>query len=189
MQICVISKNKDFFDLLSQYSDVDDKYSFVQCSDYVSYMEGDANDSDLLIIGRDISDNIKSEDVNKKYISIGSDITLPYKLDELFNFIKVASAQNKYEISGFTFDSKESTLVKGGCKINLTEKESQIVLLLIESSPDSIEKQKLLEKVFGYSDSVNTHTLETHIYRLRKKIGIDEEFIVTDKGGYKIMVN
>ena len=83
-------------------------------------------------------------------------------------------------------NSRELLSIKD--KIKLTEKESTIILYLSKSNkPISIEE--LQSKVWGYQSELETHTVETHIYRLRKKIFKvfnDESFIISKKNGYQI---
>ena len=73
-------------------------------------------------------------------------------------------------------------------KLNLTEREANLIVYLNRSSlPVKIEE--LQKEVWGYNDKLETHTVETHIYRLRKKIKEnfnDENFIINLKDGYKI---
>ena len=73
-------------------------------------------------------------------------------------------------------------------KLKLTEKEINIITFLSKSNaPVSIDE--LQEKVWSYQPDIETHTVETHIYRLRKKIlniFNDDEFIISEKNGYKI---
>ena len=83
-------------------------------------------------------------------------------------------------------DKNEKKLMKKGNYIVLTEKEIQLIeLLLIHKEP--ITKNKILSLVWHYSTDSDTHTVETHIYRLRKKIidkFSDENFIFNNKEGY-----
>ena len=83
-------------------------------------------------------------------------------------------------------NKNEKRLVKDKNYISLTEKEIQLLeLLLLSKKP--ISKNKILEEVWKYSTSADTHTVETHIYRLRKKIKSkfkDENFILNNKSGY-----
>ena len=68
----------------------------------------------------------------------------------------------------------------------LTEKEIQLLELFL-SYKKPISKNKILDEVWKYSEDTDTHTVETHIYRLRKKIKskfLDEDFILNDKNGY-----
>ena len=86
----------------------------------------------------------------------------------------------------YTLNKNEKKLVKDKNYISLTEKEIQLLeLLLVNKKP--ISKNKILEEVWKYSTSADTHTVETHIYRLRKKVKSkfeDENFILNNKEGY-----
>jgi DNA-binding response OmpR family regulator len=78
-----------------------------------------------------------------------------------------------------------------GSKLKLTEKEAAILRFLYRSNGNSVARKVLLQEVWGYNAAVSTHTLETHIYRLRQKIeaGPDAaKMIVTDQGGYKLVI-
>jgi DNA-binding response OmpR family regulator len=77
-----------------------------------------------------------------------------------------------------------------GREIRLTEKETEILLLLRAAGAEAISREAMLDAVWGYADGVNTHTLETHIYRLRRKIEPDaaaSRILVTDPAGYRLM--
>lgn len=85
----------------------------------------------------------------------------------------------------------ESYIEKNGEKTHLTEKERDILLILLEADQGIISKEKLLKTVWGYASDVETHTLETHIYRLRHKIEADPSrptLLVTAGEGYKLIV-
>ena len=77
-----------------------------------------------------------------------------------------------------------------GAKIRLTEKETAILKYLYRAGEKVITRDVLLHEVWGYNSGVTTHTLETHIYRLRQKIERDpakSEMLVTEAGGYKLV--
>ncbi len=89
----------------------------------------------------------------------------------------------------YTLDPKHSTFDRGKSSacISLTEKEQSILLYLYKNKGCSIGKNRLLDHVWGYAQGVETHTLETHIYRLRQKIEQDSSrpvFLMTDDDGY-----
>lgn len=78
---------------------------------------------------------------------------------------------------------------EGGSRIRLTEKEAAILLHLHRAEGRSVPRAELLGEVWGYARSVSTHTLETHIYRLRRKIESvpgSERLLVTEEGGYRL---
>src|SRR6202042_1544975 len=76
-----------------------------------------------------------------------------------------------------------------GRRIRLTEKEAAILKFLYRAGTRSVARQILLNEVWGYNAAVTTHTLETHIYRLRQKIEPDPanaRLLVTEGGGYRL---
>ena len=117
--------------------------------------------------------------LNIYYVAI-----LSIALSALFNWI-ILYVTKKYSFKKSSIVN-EKRLVKDKNYISLTEKEIQLLeLLLLNKKP--ISKNKILEEVWKYSTSADTHTVETHIYRLRKKIKSkfkDENFILNDKNGY-----
>jgi DNA-binding response OmpR family regulator len=76
-------------------------------------------------------------------------------------------------------------------KIRLTEKEAAILKYLYRAGQKSVSRETLLGEVWGYNAGVTTHTLETHVYRLRQKIEKDPRkeatILVTDQGGYRLV--
>ncbi len=77
-----------------------------------------------------------------------------------------------------------------GSKLRLTEKETAILRYLYRAGQNVVTREVLLREVWGYNSNVTTHTLETHIYRLRQKIERDPahaQMLVTEAGGYKLM--
>ena len=75
-------------------------------------------------------------------------------------------------------------------KIHLTEKETAILKYLFRIGDRPVSREVLLDEVWGYNSGVTTHTLETHIYRLRQKIEKDPgnaSLLVTEGGGYKLV--
>ncbi|MGV8997646.1 MAG: response regulator transcription factor [Parvibaculaceae bacterium] len=75
-------------------------------------------------------------------------------------------------------------------KVRLTEKETNILKYLLQAGQNVVGREELLAEVWGYNSGVTTHTLETHIYRLRQKIEADPSqatILVTDAGGYRLV--
>lgn len=100
------------------------------------------------------------------------------------------SEEAVYLIGPYTFRPSAKMLVDaGGKKIRLTEKETNI-LKFLHRSGETVARDTLLHEVWGYNPAVTTHTLETHIYRLRQKIEAnpaEAQILVTESGGYRLL--
>lgn len=124
-------------------------------------------------------------------------VTKPFKFAVLLARIRAQLRQHEqsedavFTIGPYTFKPASKLLIdeKGG-KIRLTEKESSILKYLYRANEKVVTREVLLQEVWGYNAGVTTHTLETHIYRLRQKIEKDpsnSELLITEMGGYKLM--
>ena len=101
---------------------------------------------------------------------------------------KTFSKNSSIEIKKYFLNKNEKKLRKNGNEIILTEKEIQLLELFLRIKKP-ISKDKILSTVWNYSSDADTHTVETHIYRLRKKINdkfSDENFIINTKDGYSL---
>jgi DNA-binding response OmpR family regulator len=124
-------------------------------------------------------------------------VTKPFKFAVLLARIRAQLRQHEqsedavFTIGHYTFKPASKLLVdEKGSKIRLTEKETSILKFLYRSGEKVITRDVLLHEVWGYNAGVTTHTLETHIYRLRQKIEKDPsnaELLVTETGGYKLV--
>ncbi|APF36033.1 response regulator transcription factor [Chelatococcus daeguensis] len=102
-----------------------------------------------------------------------------------------ASEDAVFSIGPYTFRPSAKLLVsERGSKLKLTEKETAILRFLYRAGQKVVTREVLLAEVWGYNANVTTHTLETHIYRLRQKIEQDPSnarILVTEQGGYKLI--
>ncbi len=134
---------------------------------------------------------------NKKHLEITNQFVLNdlpiniFKLLEKINieFLKLQfNSQSEVKINNYTIDLNSREMQINNIKLNLTEKEVNTITYLSKSDkPVSIDE--LQKKVWSYQSNIETHTVETHIYRLRKKIlntFNDNEFIISKKNGYQI---
>jgi len=99
-----------------------------------------------------------------------------------------ASGDAAVRIGPYTFHPSAKLLQAGGRKVRLTEKETNI-LKFLHANTGTVSRDILLHEVWGYGPAVATHTLETHIYRLRKKIEQDParaQILLTEGGGYRL---
>lgn len=96
-----------------------------------------------------------------------------------------------FQIGPYSFKPASKLLIReDNKKVRLTEKETSIIKFLYRAGEQAISRETLLQDVWGYNAAVSTHTLETHIYRLRQKIERDPshaEILVTEGGGYKLI--
>ena len=119
-------------------------------------------------------------------------INLPTSVKELNKIVEISASKKQFSINSsikikdYSLDKNEKKLIKTNISIILTEKEIQLLeLFILNKKP--ISKDKILSLVWKYSLDADTHTVETHIYRLRKKIYenfTDEQFILNNKEGY-----
>ena len=118
----------------------------------------------------------------------------PESIYKLIDRINVCLIQNKYDfqsnikLKNYNLDINSKTVEYKNKKLKLTEKEIEIILFL---NKDNLSKKviDLQKNVWGYSSDIETHTVETHIYRLRKKISDtfkDDNFILSDDNGYSL---
>lgn len=102
-----------------------------------------------------------------------------------------ASEDAVFTIGPYTFRPSAKLLVSAqGSKLKLTEKETAILRFLYRAESRVVTRDVLLTEVWGYNSNVTTHTLETHIYRLRQKIERDPssaQILITEAGGYKLV--
>ncbi|RVU20126.1 response regulator transcription factor [Methylobacterium oryzihabitans] len=124
-------------------------------------------------------------------------VTKPFKFAVLLARIRAhlrqyeASEDAVFQIGPYTFRPGAKLLVgERGSKLKLTEKETAILRFLYRAGRQVVGRDTLLAEVWGYNAQVTTHTLETHIYRLRQKIEPNPaaaSILVTEGGGYKLV--
>ncbi len=104
-----------------------------------------------------------------------------------------ASEDAEFPVGPYTFRPPSKNLVDGkGVKLRLTEKEAAILRFLHRANEQPVPRETLLKHVWGYNPAVTTHTLETHIYRLRQKIErnpAEAQLLITEAGGYKLVAS
>ena len=123
-------------------------------------------------------------------------ITKPLRLGELIARIRTqlrqfrASDDARFEIGNLSFVPANKMLYKIGSERMqaLTEKEAKILKFLYRAFPNDVTKDELLAEVWGFQNGVSTHTLETHIYRLRQKISCltKKQLVLTIEKGYRL---
>ena len=147
---------------------------------------------DFLVISKTDHKLLLNNNITDKNFLVFNDLPLSLKkLLELINIklIKLKfNQQSKLVIKGYELNLNSKFFSKDNLKLKLTEKEIEIILYLNDNKikHDVADLQK---NIWGYATNMETHTVETHIYRLRKKISDlfkDEKFILSHKNGYFI---
>jgi len=151
---------------------------------------------------KSLNDNVKNHNnyliiSKKKYPDFENQFVLkntPIKFSKLVEKINIEFIRLQYnnqfqvQVKNYTIDLNSREMKINSVKLKLTEKEINTIVYLSKSNnPVSIDE--LQEKVWSYQLDIETHTVETHIYRLRKKIlniFKDKEFIASKKNGYQI---
>ena len=119
-------------------------------------------------------------------------LELPTTLKEINSVVESTVAKKRFsknssiEVKNYLLNKNEKKLSKLNQFITLTEKEVQLLELFLNNKKP-ISKDNILSSVWNYSSDADTHTVETHIYRLRKKVTdkfMDEKFILNNKDGY-----
>jgi DNA-binding response OmpR family regulator len=124
-------------------------------------------------------------------------VTKPFKFPVLLARVRAQLRQHEqsedatFNVGPYAFKPSAKTLTtEDERKIRLTEKETNILKYLYRSGEKIVPRDTLLHEVWGYNSGVTTHTLETHIYRLRQKIEPEPSharLLVTENGGYRLI--
>ncbi len=142
-----------------------------------------------------IFDNLKYRNENKNFIDYKF-VVKPFTLKSLFSLISNFQTigreeKNKVNLLEHLVFSPNEKVIKNNITdkiIHLTEKETNLIQFLFKNKNQFVAKKDLLNNVWGINETINTHTLETHVYRLRKKIEKIEKnlhlIILKEKGGY-----
>ena len=183
-QNLIIYKFVELYHILDELSlDLNLQITFIDTES--SLKEKVKNLNSYLIIS-----NKKYSDISNQYVLDNLPINI-FKLIEKINieFLKIQfNSQSEIKVNNYTIDLNSREMLIKSTKLKLTEKEIKTIVYLSKSNkPVSIDE--LQEKVWSYQSDIETHTVETHIYRLRKKISKtfkDNEFIISEKNGYQI---
>ena len=152
----------------------------------------DQNRLDYLIISKTNHKLLRNINITDKNFLNFND--LPLSLNKLLELINIKliklkfNQQSKITINGYELNLNSKFFSKGNLKLKLTEKEIEIILYLNDKKIKH-NVADLQKNIWDYSTTMETHTVETHIYRLRKKISDlfkDEKFILSHKNGYFI---
>ena len=173
----IIESNNIFGNLEFQLTDKNDLYKndksiLIADNEFAVKELSDAIKFDTIFIINCDSDVIEMDKLNSKIVLL----SIPLQFRDLYQRVSSildqidSQAARKLNFNRFTYDPSMRTLSNDNLYLRFTEKESQIFNSLLDNSNIYISKKNLLKKVWSYNEDIDTHTLETHIYSLRKKI-------------------
>ena len=183
LKTLIICQNKTLFNILTELYSEKFNIIFSDKKDINNQILNKKNDY-LLISSKNISNSKNELVINDFPLTIK-------KILQLINtsFLKKNfKEQSEIKIGSYFLDFNSKEISNGSEKLSLTEREANLILFLSKSKLP-VNVNKLQEKVWSYNSELETHTVETHIYRLRKKIKQkfkDENFIVSTQNGYII---
>ena len=169
-------------------------FNYFDEKDFLKHLETNKIDikKSLFLVKKKDKFFYKNLKINKNQIFEVPD--LPIKLYSLIEKINIQlikqryNYQSKFFLKNYVLDINSREIIKENKKLKLTEREIDTILFLgIKIKPQNIKT--LLSEVWGYMPGIETHTVETHIYRLRKKIAdtfSDNDFILSHDDGYLI---
>ena len=179
----IIFRYKELFNILDEIKEnFEFKLEFYEKEKELENLENN-NLSDYLVITKKKLSNLKKQIIIDKS---------PININDLIQTLNINFLQSKFieqskiDLGRYNLDLNSRILNQNEKELELTEKESSI-LIFLKQSKDPVKIHQLQEKVWGYNSELETHTVETHVYRLRKKINdkfSDTEFIISDKKGY-----
>ena len=179
----IIFRFKELFNILEEIKEnFEFKLEFYEKEKELENLKND-NLSDYLVITKKKLSNLKKQIIIDKSPTNINDLIQTLNI----NFLKSKFIeQSKIDLGRYNLDLNSRMLNQNEKELELTEKESSI-LIFLKQSKDPVKIDQLQEKVWGYNSELETHTVETHVYRLRKKINdkfYDNVFIISDKKGY-----
>ena len=179
----IIFQNKELFKILNEINEnFEFKLEFCEKEKDLKSLDN-KNSKDYLVISKKKIFNLSNQIIIDKF---------PININELnqilnINFLKSKfTEQSKIILGNYNLDLNSRILKHDLKELELTEKECSI-LVFLKQSKQPVKINELQEKVWGYNSELETHTVETHIYRLRKKISdkfADNKFVESSKNGY-----
>ena len=172
--------------LIFEELNLDLNFNIIEVKDNKQLQDEIENKSNYLIITKKKNFQLK----NNFFLE-----NLPIKISKLIEKINIEfikqqfSNQSKVRINNYTIDLNSREMSSNNVKLKLTEKEVNTIIYLSNNNK-TVRINELQKHVWDYQSDLETHTVETHIYRLRKKILAsfnDDKFIISQKNGYQII--
>ena len=200
-----IFENKTFFKILKEIN-LFSEFKIKHYENLIEFNDNKSNKDQIVIFFKNNSKNIEpinfpsifvtesNKSKNKLNDSFKEEIKMPFSILDFKEKIISIISKNEFKknslinLNGYTIDKNQRKIKKENVELQLSEKEVEF-LILFSKSKEPIKRDFVLKKVWNYSKETETHTVETHIHRLRKKIlekFKDNNFIKNNKKGYYI---
>lgn len=181
--IFILSDNRDF---IEPFSCIVTRELGVICQTISSEEEIQSEEMALLV-----TDHVLANNYSFPIIMVNLPIRLRGLLSDIKSSLSNLASIDALDIASewqLSLQNKTLTHKSSGAVATLTDKESQLLQIIAQAGELGISRESLLKDVWGIDSALDTHTLETHIYRLRKKIrdSFDVEMIKAFEGGYKV---
>ena len=180
----IIYQHDDLFDILNEIKEILNFDLIKANSKNFNSIKSNLS-NDYLVVSNSVSNNIKNQLIIENY---------PIRINKLIEFINLKFLKEKFNlqsdiiVNSYKLNLNSREICKDNKVIDLTEREINLILFL-DKAQSAVKIDELQKEVWGYNSQLETHTVETHIYRLRKKIKEkfnDEKFILSSKKGYFI---
>ena len=169
-------------------------------------LTGDAPEADLLLLDATVAAAALCADLRgqgcaqpilllglavEQARAIGADdgLAKPFRFGDLLRRLEQATSREFVAIGPYRLDPNAREMTdSAGRRLRLTEKEAAMLVFLARAGAQVVAREALLGEVWGYSGEASTHTVETHIYRLRRKLteNFAADLLVTEAGGYRL---
>lgn len=193
-----ISKNhqdKFYFKIINNDDEVSDHNVFITDAVNLRKLKGRLGDNHkILCIGEKSSfSNLTNENFEISFLKVPFKFSeLKERAENLFSSLKSAQS-NIRQFKNFNYDNQNRLILSNNKSLRVTEKENEIFNFLVLQTNKYVSREKLLSEIWNYNKEIDTHTLETHMYSLRKKIEdklqLKDLIIYKEKKGYVINSN
>ena len=185
-------KDQFKFEILCETDAITDYKVFITDVIYLNKLnEHFSNDNKILCIGEKSNfSNLKNEISNISFLKVPFKFSeLTERAENLLSSIKLAK-NNIKQFKEFNYDNQNRVVQRNNRSLRITEKENEIFNFLVSQADKYVSREKLLSEIWNYNKEIDTHTLETHMYSLRKKIDeklqLKDFIIYREKKGYVI---
>ena len=180
------------FEIIRNDDEISDYDVFITDGVNLRKLKDHTNDNHkILCIGeKNNFSNLSNKNLEISYLKVPFKFSeLKERAENLFSSLNLSKSKTK-QFKNFSYDSQNRLIKRNNKSLRITEKENEIFNFLILQTDNYVSREKLLSEIWNYDKDIDTHTLETHMYSLRKKIEekleLKDLIIYREKKGYVI---